>query len=484
MTKPNILWICTDQQRWDTLSCLGFQGARTPHIDALAADGTVFTRAYTQSPICTPSRATFLTGMYPVAHQVQRNGNEGFPGHLTLVPKLFKQAGYATGLIGKLHLSAAEARIEERPDDGYDEFYWSQHAAPDWDSGHDYQNWLAERGVDAKAEFARQSGLVTSPLPAEHHQVSWARERADSFIRRHADEPWLLSINVFDPHPPFDPPRSYLDRFRPEDMPAPAFAESDLEKYPRFAGVDQQAGSAVDPRVRPTGESKGGTHDRPPTEYDVPALRAAYFAMIAQIDDMVGALMATLAETGQTRDTLVIFMSDHGEMLGDHGLLYKGCRFYDGLVRVPLVISWPGAFLKGIVSEALVELVDLPATLLEAAGLALPDQNQGRSLVGLLTGQADPAHHKPYVLCEYFDAINVADRVGSRGTMYCDGRYKIAVYHDAGEGELYDLDNDPQELDDLWHRPEFRKVRDELIHKHFSAMMMVTGAGPARVADY
>ena len=153
MARPNVLWICTDQQRWDTLSFLGHPGARTPNIDRLAAEGTAFDRAYCQSPICTPSRASFLSGKYPIATGVQRNGNVAFPDDIVLVPRMFRDAGYRTGLIGKLHLSRAQGVVEKRPaDDGYDEFYWSHHPDPDWGpEAHDYEAWLAEKGVDAEA---------------------------------------------------------------------------------------------------------------------------------------------------------------------------------------------------------------------------------------------------------------------------------------------------------------------------------------------
>lgn len=488
MTKPNILWICTDQQRWDTLSCLGFPGARTPNIDALAKRGVAFRNAYTQSPICTPSRSSFLTGVYPIAHQVQRNGNAHFPPHLKLVPKIFKEAGYHTGLIGKLHLSAAQNRIEERPDDGYDEFYWSQHPQPDWPHGHDYHDWLVRKGHDPEKLYAHADGAVYDGVPTELHQTTWAKERAQSFIERANGLPWFLSINLYDPHPPFDPPKEYMDRFDPAASPAAIFAPSDLKHQERFGGVDQQAKKAVDPTkpYEPAGSNalSGASHDTPPDQYDARRIRAAYFAMISLIDDMVGELMRTVEATGQARDTLVLFMSDHGEMLADHGLLYKGCRFYEGLVHVPMVISHPGTLLEGAVSEALVELVDLPATLLEAAGLAVPHQNQGRSMLPLLKGE-EPLHvHKPYVLSEYFDALGFPGSVGSRGSMYFDGRYKLNVYHDAGTGELFDLAEDPDELDDRWLDPAYAELKGDLMRKHFAAMMMVSGTGPERVADF
>lgn len=493
MNKPNILWICTDQQRWDTLSYLGHPGARTPHIDELARQGVLFDRAYCQSPICTPSRASFLSGKYPIAHGVHRNGNAGFPSDITLVPKIFRDAGYETGLIGKLHLSRAEGVVEKRPeDDGYTEFYWSHHPDPDWPHSHDYHDWLKEKGADAAALYD-PSRAYGPGVKADLHQTRWAGDRAKSFIRRHKDKPWLLSINLFDPHPPFDPPQEYLDKFDRREMPGPIFVESDIAHQERFKDVDQQARVAIDPRrgdpddplyERALEREKAATHDTPPDIYDAKQIRACYHAMIAFIDDMVGELMDELDETGQRRDTIVLFMSDHGELLGDHGLIYKGCRFYEGLTRVPMIFCWPERFRRGIISQALVELIDIPQTLLAAAGLPEPGDMQGKSLHPLLTGAVPEDTHKPYVLCEYFDALGLPNSRQSRATMYFDGRYKLSIYHGIGQGELYDLQQDPTEIDDLWDNPDFSALRCELTARHFDAMMLVSEPGPARLASY
>lgn len=494
MDRPNILWICTDQQRWDTISCMGHGGAWTPGIDRVAAEGTAFGRAYCQSPVCTPSRASFLSGKYPIATGVQRNGNFAFPDDIVLVPRLFRDAGYRTGLIGKLHLSRAAGVVERRPaDDGYDEFYWSHHPDPDWAPGeHDYQDWLAGRGVDAEAIYDRQR-TVGAGVAAEHHQTTWAGERAKRFLRTHAGRPWFLSINLFDPHPPFDPPADYLARFDRAEMPPPLFAPSDIAHQQRFREIDQQSRVAVDPGrgdpdsplyEPPGARPAGANHDTPPETYDGRLVRAAYHAMIALIDDMVAGLMAVLDETGQRRDTIVLFMSDHGEMLGDHGLIYKGARFYEGLVHVPMIFSWPGRVREGVVSEALVELVDIPQTLLEAAALPAGEGMQGKSLWPLLTGEAPDGRHKPYVLCEYFDALGMPDARHTRASMYFDGRYKLCVYHSHGTGELYDLWEDPSEFRDLWGDPEHRALRCDLTARAFDALMNVCEAGPRRTGSY
>jgi arylsulfatase A-like enzyme len=165
-----------------------------------------------------------------------------------------------------------------------------------------------------------------------------------------------------------------------------------------------------------------------PDAYDARAVKANYYAMIRLIDDQLGRILDSLRDTGQLGRTIIVFMSDHGEMLGDHGLILKGCRFFEGLVHVPLIVSWPEGFRQGEVSEALVELVDIAPTLLEAAGLAVPEAMQGRSLAPILTGAADPHRHKAHVVCEYHDAIE-GQPDHTHGSMVFDGRYKTAVYH-------------------------------------------------------
>ena len=491
MARPNILWICTDQQRWDTLSCLGFKGALTPHIDRLASRGVIFKNAYCQSPICTPSRASFLTGMYPIANQVHRNGNVGFPEHLELVPKILKKSGYYNGLIGKLHLSRTQGMSEVRPDDGYDEFYPK---GPVGGSGSDYCAWLEEKSFDINKLSEPREGICDPSVETEYSQTVWSGERALNFIERNVDKPWLLSVNVFDPHPPFDPPSEYMAKFNPENMPDAKFRQSDIEHQKRFAGVDQQAKQAVIPEdfhgldnVPPAdtqNEMFMGTHDTPPSRYNAREIRAAYQAMILLIDDMVGSLVVKLKETGQLEKTIIVFTSDHGEMLGDHGLLYKGCRFYEGLVHVPLIIVIPESMLCGVESEALVELVDIAPTLLDLADIDVPITMQGKSLAPMLKGEDALDFHKPYVLSEYFDCLRFPGSVGSRGSMYFDGRFKLNIYHDIGEGELFDLKSDPDEFEDRWHDPQYSDIKSGLISKHFNAMMKVSGAGPERTHDF
>ena len=460
--RPNILWYCTDQQRFDTIGALGNPHVKTPAIDALVKGGTAFTHAYCQSPICTPSRSSFMTGMYPSRVHNTRNGNESFPAFPPVITKLIAEAGYECGLVGKFHLQSSGRRTEPRIDDGYS--YWKFSHAPrdDWKAGHDYAEWVRERGGDLDA--LRNS---EARVPAELHQTTWASERAIEFIRRPRGCPWLLSVNIYDPHPPFIPPRAYLDKFDPQLMPGPHFRESDLDQQARLEGIDFQ------------GEV------RSPDARNAKLIQAKYYAMIALIDDQLARIVNALEETGQRQNTVIIFTSDHGEALGDHGLLEKGCRFYEGLVRVPLVFSWPGTIGANVQSDALVELLDKTATILELAGVPQPDYAQGKSLLPILTGEAPTDVHREFVRSEYFDALDphFTGGDGTYATMHRTGQHKLTVYHGHGLGELYDMRSDPHEFNNLWDDPTSQEIKREMLHASFDAhVLLTTDVGSRRIA--
>ncbi|MBF0280906.1 MAG: sulfatase-like hydrolase/transferase, partial [SAR324 cluster bacterium] len=289
LKRPNILWYCTDQQRYDTIGALNNPHVLTPKIDQLLRSGTSFTRAYCQSPICTPSRASFLTGCYPNTLRAPRNGNREYANQYPLITKLLRDTGYHCGLVGKLHLASAFEREEPRVDDGYGFFKWSHAPRDDWDSGHDYADWVRTRGADLGELIKSLDGV-----PAELHQTSWATERAMEFIRSQSrDVPWMLSVNVYDPHPPFNPPKAYRDLFDPKSMPDPLFRESDLEQQRKFSQIDFQSRPAhpekldicdpILPRTPADGSMRG---DVPSVgERDAWTLKAAYYAMIKLIDD-------------------------------------------------------------------------------------------------------------------------------------------------------------------------------------------------------
>lgn len=457
--RPNILWYCTDQQRFDTIGALGNPYVKTPKLDSLVKLGTSFTHAYCQSPICTPSRASFMTGMYPSRIHNCRNGNDTWDNHPPLISKLLAEAGYDCGMVGKFHLQSSGYRTEPRLDDGYS--YWKFSHAPrdDWAEGHDYGDWVRDKGGDLDA-----LRLHEDRVPPELHQTTWVTDCALDFLEQPRTKPWFLTLNPYDPHPLFIPPKAYAEQFNPEAMPGPYFQETDLEQQETLKDVAFQ------------------TLAEHPDEFEDKQLQALYYAMIAQLDTQFGRLLDHLDKTGQRENTVIIFCSDHGEMLGDHGLLYKGCRFYEGLVRVPLIFSSP-EFQSNLQSDALVELIDMSATLLDIAGVERPEAMQGKSLMPILRGET--IKHRSFVRSEYFDALDSSFVEGdlSYATMYRDERYKLCVYHYHALGELYDLQNDPWEFTNLWDNPEFQSVKYELLEASFNASMQhCIDVGSTRIA--
>ena len=483
--RPNILWICTDQQRFDTIGALGNPHVSTPNIDRLVAEGTALERAYCQAPICTPSRSSFLTGVYPSTGKANRNGNDAFPAMHPLVTKIMADNGYVCGNIGKLHLASPYQRMEPRADDGYAVFEYSHAPRDGWPEGHAYADWVKAQGQSLDKLTKNVDGV-----PTELHQTTWATERSIAFMDDHRDQPWLLSINIYDPHPPFNPPKEYRAQFDPKDMPGPHFRQGDIAAQEKLAAIDFQSRpqdphrldinhpilpkTLVSGESDPAGESAG--------ERDAWTLQAAYYAMIKLIDDNLGRLLAALDERGLTDNTIVIFTSDHGETLGDHGLIQKGCRFYEGLVRVPLIWRWPGHIKAGQRRAALVELMDKAPTILDFAGIAVPEHMQGRSLRGLLEDEAAPDRHREIARCEYYDALDLPD--ASRATMIRTDRHKLVVYHGHGFGELFDLETDPWEHDNLWDDPGHAALRTELLLKSFDATVATFEHGSKRIGPY
>ena len=211
-TRPNILWICTDSQRPDTIGALGNAHVRTPTLDRLAEGGVAFTRAYAQSPMCTPSRSSFLTGTYPSTAHACRNGVPQFSDRFPLVTRLLADAGYDCALVGKLHLASAYGQVEPRVDDGYR--YWRYSHAPrdDWSEGHDYADWVRGHGTTL-AELIKDPNGV----PAELHQTTWCAHETINFIREQRDGPWLASVNIYDAAPPVQSAALLPPPLRPED---------------------------------------------------------------------------------------------------------------------------------------------------------------------------------------------------------------------------------------------------------------------------
>lgn len=462
-SRPNILVICTDQHRFDTIGTHPGSAAITPNLVALAERGAVFEYCYAPSPVCAPTRASMLTGEYPSSHGLWANGVT-LPPDRSLVSRELADAGYRCGLVGKFHLgSAYQGRTERRLDDGFETFVWAHdpfHGAPD----NAYHSWLRERHPDLWA--AAQDDVVTpdvenfthpvtrfDEMPTEASYTTWVTEEVEAFLRSDDDRPFFVLANYFAPHHPFAAPPEYRDLYPPGSVPPPVGSREELASKP--------------PRQTDASDSSYLGHG--PSFLDFTAdeldeLRRTYYAMVSQIDDGVGRLLATLRERDLERETMVIFVSDHGEMLGDHALLLKGPMMYDPAVRVPLIVSLPGVVPEGHRENGFVSVHDLAATIREAADLKPYHRDQGLDLVAVARREA-PARR--YAWCEYRNSGYPYDPP-AHTTMYRRHDAKVVVWHgdpDSGRpatGELYDLVDDPDELVNRWDDPAYRDLRLEL----------------------
>jgi len=461
----NVLWICTDQQRFDTLGCYGNTFVHTPNLDKLAEQGVLFENAYCQNPTCSPSRASFLTGRYPRTTQCRQNGQK-ISKDEKLISKIFSEQGYVCGLSGKLHLNPCNPTVckamEERIDDGYDVFHWSHGGHDGW-ATHEYFQWLREKGIHFEAQNVEGTNLVQYGMKEEYHQTKWCTDKAINFIEANTEynNPWFFSLNLYDPHHPFDPPAEFLDQYIDilDKLPMPNYVEGELENKPVFQTMDHNGA------YNNHDSNNAAIRYDKMSQYEHKLMKAAYYAMIDLIDKQVGRLISTLDRLGQLDNTMIIFTSDHGEMLGDHGIYLKGPYFYEGAVKVPLIISLPGSIRQNVRSSALVELMDLAPTLVEAIGLPFQIQMQGQSLWNLLTGKAELNFHKDSVYSEYYNSMPWHKNPKAYCTMLFDGKYKIVAAHGINQGELYDLQLDQNETHNLWEDDSYISIKNTMLVK-------------------
>ncbi len=478
--KPNILWICSDQQRHDTLGCYGNTLVHTPNLDALAEEGVCFDNCYVQNPVCSPSRASFLTGRYPSVTKCRQNGQIISKDEKTL-PRLLRDEGYVSALMGKLHLApaspAVSPQMEERIDDGYHVFEWAHGHAPKHPTNQ-YHRWLMEKGVTYQTQTHEKCQWIEKGMPEEHHQTTWCVEKAMSFITecKDYDTPWLCSVNFFDPHPPFDPPVEYLNRYieKLDEIPLPNYEEGELDHKPEYQQIQHSKSTSTNLK-----NIKELPADRM-SDDDHRYVKSAYYAMVDLIDKQVGRLVEALKETGQYENTIIVYMSDHGEMLGDHGLYYKGLTMYEGAVHVPLIIHYPNKLKTGHY-EPLMELVEVAPSLMEAVGVPIYAGMQAKSF----WSELQSGNHRPSrdVFCEYYNSL-IDGNGKNYGTMLRSGQYKIVVQHGLELGELYDLENDPGERNNLWFDDTMQSIKLDLMKKVCDKLVWNCDPLPMRIANF
>ncbi len=451
--RPNILLLCTDQQRFSALGASGNPEIHTPNLDRLAAQGARFTQCYVQSPVCAPSRASLMTGRYVHNHGLWANGVT-LPEDATVLTEPLAAAGYDCGLVGKYHLTACmKARTEPAPP-GMRVFRWA-HDPYLGSSENAYHRYLKAVHPDLYAQArTKGSGVTFDSMPTKAHYSHWIAEETIDFLSssRHDDKPFFFIANFFDPHHGFGAPKEYVDRYDPEQLSRPIGSPEELATKP-------------DIFTEASKESYGG-HARGFADYSAEELqqvKATYYAMVTLIDDEVGRILDVLEQQGLADDTIVIFTSDHGEMLGDHQLMLKGPMLYDCAVRVPLLIRYPGRIAEGTVIDDLVQWIDLSATITDAAGSTPLPGAQGSSLLPRATGETETPT-RDWAICEYRNSGHPYDPA-VHTTMLRHGRHKLVAHHGdpatarQRQGEMYDLESDPDELINLYDDPAHAGTR-------------------------
>ena len=459
MSLPNIILIITDQQRADTIAALGADWMHTPHLDRLAREGTAFTKCFVTSPVCVASRASLFTGKYPHSTHVFTNFE---PWEPTWVKSLAAQ-GYHCASIGKMHINPYDAAggfhqrfvvenkdrplfLEERDRAFYDE----------WDKA------LHVRGLTKPSRFNRYAsdpegyksalGAFAWHLDADMHPDNFVGNTACWWIEdRKCADPLFLQIGFPGPHPPYDPLPEWLDRYAEADIPVPEVSDAELQRQPRAQKMLREN------MTRLNFDSVNWRTDV--TREDLLRLRRHYAANVSMIDMQVGRIMAALDARGYLDNAIVIFTSDHADALGDHGHIQKW-TMYDSVLHVPLLIWSKGRIPGGRVNDDLVQLIDIAPTILEAANLSIPPDFEARSLWGAIDSRPG------YVPRDTVYSEVARDHVQTGAEFIVMRRcrdWKIVVYLDDEEGEIYDLRSDPGESNNLWHDPGVRDRRDQLV---------------------
>lgn len=462
---PNILLIMTDQQRFDALSSYGSKAIHTPNIDRLAEEGVMFERCYSTNPICTPSRASLWTGKHLPGHGVYQL-HDILPDDEVLFSKRLQEQGYETSLVGKLHVSGLWHEAEERhPNDGFDNYFWCNDPGLNVDNPMNaFSSWVKEKDPEFY-ERLKEEGKGLRHFPEDLHLSRWASETTIDLIEnRSENNPFFIFMSLFDPHDPYyDHPLSSRELVNDDHIPAP-HPDVDTTEVPE--AIKREFLNTINVKNNP--RFSDPVHE----------LRKGYYASIAFLDQEVGKVLDKIDEEGLYDNTIVIFVSDHGDMVFDKGLFSKGAFFYDPSVRVPFLIRYPGKIAPGTTSDKLVQLNDITNTLLSQANYS-EDQLQDwmpetMDLLKLIEQGVDYEYYRDFAICAF---RNTGYGPGGtyfdpplHGTMFLSGNYKLNVFHnfadpDKLEGQLFDMENDPLEENDLWDDPGYQELRFEMTHR-------------------
>ncbi len=420
-SRPNIVFILVDDLRVDSLGCTGHPFSKTPNIDRLAREGATFRNAFVTTPLCSPSRASFLTGLYAHEHGVRDNRNyDGLSHRLVTFPRLHRDAGYETAYVGKWHMGT-----DDSPRPGFDR--WVSFKG---------QGQYADPVLNIDGEVKKTEGYITDILS----------DHAVAFLERRHERPFALYLSHKAVHGPFTPAGRHSGLYADQPIPRPESAEDSLEGKP---AVTRKEARAPTKRAAAKKARRRGTG----TEVIRNQLRA-----LRSIDEGVGRILEALERAGRLDETLVIFTSDNGYFWGEHGLGDKRWA-YEESIRIPLLMRLPGLIEAGSTIDRIALNVDIAPTLLDLAGVAIPADFHGRSLVPLLRGEAIP--WREAMLAEYVQEERYPQTPSWQAVR--TGRWKLIRYTELeGMDELYDLRADPHELRNLIREPDARSALEAL----------------------
>ena len=514
--QPNFLFIITDQHRADHLGCYGNAIVQTPNIDSLARSGKRWERFYVANPICMPNRASIMTGRLCSVHGARHNGIPLSKDQTTFV-ELLKDAGYKTGLIGKSHLQSftgLPASNTYQPDQNKitpsphlrDAFKNNRHSSDydlevigQWDTplasrleedfygfdhveiaaGHadqasgDYLLWARQQQANFEQLVGPNNSLphnrASAPqawrtaVPEELYSTHWIADRSEQWLtdRAENDQPFFLQMSFPDPHHPFTPPGKYWDMYNPEDIELPA--SFDQGKLPPVLAMQEAMKNGADPRDNQSPFAV--------TAAEAKTITALTYGMITMIDDAIGRVIARLDALNLRENTIVIFTSDHGDFMGDHGLMLKLLLHYQGLVKVPFIWNeYDTTHSSGLNSE-LSSSIDIAATILARAGIQSYNGLQGRDLF------TDPAPQAVIIEEDSQRIMTGFDRLQRVRTIVTE-RYRMSLRAGEDWNELYDLQTDPDELDNLYDNPAHRSVRNEITELMVKRMIDLQDRSP------
>ncbi len=492
--KNNVLFITSDQQHWMAMGYLNPE-VQTPNLDRLVEQGTAFHRAYTPNPTCTPTRASWITGLYPSQHGAYSLGTK-LMEDVPTVGQRFCEGGFRTALVGKAHFQPLRGSEEYPSLEAYptlhDLEFWRRFNGPFYgfehvelarnhtDESHvgqHYALWLQEKAPEQWRKYflPLQKGAPNHPgypdsnrrglkpgepwdIPEELHYNAWIAERTKALLDsyRKSGENFFLWASFFDPHPQYMVPEPYASMYDPETVSVPEHRPGEFDDKPPYFKLSQEENPDFSSFEEADGHAIHGAGSHLRSRRDKARNIAAMYGMMTMLDKYIGKILDHLDRLGLAETALVCFTSDHGDFFGQHGLTQKAIHHYEDLLRVPLVARLPGQIPPGRISHSLQSTVDLAPTFLDLAGLPVPRQMSGVDQARVWRGEQETL--RDHVIVE-----NQHQPTTMNLRTFITSRHKMTIHYRQTYGELYDLREDPGEYRNLWDSPEHRELKERLL---------------------